>query len=56
MKNLVTLLLLLGTTSNLVLAEDSNLIEEIVVVGSVSQVDTTDVSDDMAIIEIVMPA
>lgn len=56
MKYLVTLLLLLGTTSNLVLAENSNLIEEIVVVGSVSQVDTTDVSDDMAIIEIVMPA
>ena len=55
MKNLVTLLLLLAT-SNAVLAEDSNLIEEIVVVGTVSQVDTTDVTDDMSIIEIVMPA
>ena len=55
MKNLVTLLLLLAT-SNAVLAEDSNLIEEIVVVVTVSQVDTTDVTDDMSIIEIVMPA
>ena len=57
MKNVITLLLLLGTTSNYVLAEDnSNLIEEIVVVGSVSLTDTTDVTDDMAIIELVMPA
>lgn len=56
MKYLVTLLFLLGATSNAVLADDSNLIEEILVVGSVTTTDSTDVADDMSIIEIVMPA
>ena len=55
-KYLVTLLFLLGATSNAVLADDSNLIEEILVVGSVTTTDSTDVADDMSIIEIVMPA